>query len=1151
MRKARASKLTSKESTAKKSAFAAGRARTLQFSSELLGEEFVYLAQKVPAIIFVCVQDRIVFANDAATRALGYGMEELYHPRFTFPGIVADADRHSVVRILAECLDRNKDVNSLEVRLVSKSGAKLDCVMSAKQTSFNHAKAILCVLTDITALKRATQALRETGTRYQELFNNAPIGIYRTTPSGRVVVANPAIVKLLGYSSFDELSKVDVETRCHPDVPRKVFIDQIEEHGEIRGFESKWFRKDGSVLNVRENARVIRDETGKTLYYEGTVEDITEHRSIQEDFFQRREFDRLITNIATGFVNMDVETVDEAINEALKQLGEFMNADRGYVFLFGRNKTTFDNTHEWCNAGIEPHIQELKNLQIKDFEWSNSRILQREVVYIPRVRDLPLDAAVEKREFTRENIQSLVLVPLLCGTSVLGFLGFDSVRSERSWDDDTIALFKLVAEIFASAIERKRASDEMRTRLEFEKLVTTVSAGFVNMEPARINEAITDALGSIGRFLGLDCASVFCTVNDGQDMLRRYGWNSEPCFGPVKVGELISRNILPFDREHLDKSGVVCCYQAADPRWNQPAFSLLKGKGVRSWLAIPFAAGRDSLWLCLSSIKKEIEWNSDSVALVKILAEIIARALDLQKASEKLVQERRLMNALMDNIPDSIYFKDEKSRFIRVNKALSDHHEFQSVKDAIGKTDFDSFTNEVAQQLFAEEQAIMRTGKPIIAREQHLTRKNGHAKWVSTTKLPLYDEKGRIVGTFGVSRDITERKRAEEENRKLHAQMQHAQKLESLGVLSGGIAHDFNNLLMGILGHTGLALMELPPDSAAWTHLKQVETVALRATELTNQMLAYSGKSTFVVKPINLSKLVREMGTLLEVSISSKVKLDFKCPDDIPAIEGDPAQIRQVVMNLITNASDAIGDMKGAISLITGVADLDSHYLATCYLGDKLPSGKYVFAEVVDTGCGMDASVRDRIFDPFFTTKVKGRGLGLAAVLGIVRGHRGTIKVYSEVGKGTDFRVLFPASEKAAVIEPAAKTTKPRMSFSGSVMVIDDDEVVRAVTTQILKKLGFVPKIASDLNDAMKECESITDLKVIMLDVSLPEIGVEAALAEVKKRFSCVPILLVSGYNEQTATVNLRVGSFEGFLQKPFSAEALVDKLQEVLLKSM
>jgi len=278
---------------------------------------------------------------------------------------------------------------------------------------------------------------------------------------------------------------------------------------------------------------------------------------------------------------------------------------------------------------------------------------------------------------------------------------------------------------------------------------------------------------------------------------------------------------------------------------------------------------------------------------------------------------------------------------------------------------------------------------------------------------PIRNADGSI-SKLEILRDITERKKAEEERQRLEEQLQHSQKLDSLGVLAGGIAHDFNNLLMGIMGNVGMAQMKLSPESPGHTHLSGIQVAAERAAELTNQMLAYSGKGKFDVKSINLTSVIEEMSHLLQVSVSKNVTIKYDLDKDLPAIEADPSQLHQIIMNLLSNSSDSYDGKSGDVVVSTTVKMCDKAYLSEFQFGDELPEGKYVYLEVSDTGSGMDEDVIESIFDPFFSTKEGGRGLGLSAVIGIVRGHNGAIKVISEPDRGTTFKLLFPASEKTA-----------------------------------------------------------------------------------------------------------------------------------------
>ncbi|OGP58891.1 MAG: hypothetical protein A2V67_20660, partial [Deltaproteobacteria bacterium RBG_13_61_14] len=414
--------------------------------------------------------------------------------------------------------------------------------------------------------------------------------------------------------------------------------------------------------------------------------------------------------------------------------------------------------------------------------------------------------------------------------------------------------------------------------------------------------------------------------------------------------------------------------------------------------------------------------------------------------------------------------------------------------------------------------------------------------WLDLYSFPLLDPaRNTITGVIEYVRDITERKR-------LEAQVQHAQKLESLGILAGGIAHDFNNLLVSILGHAGLAQRRLPGDSPAQSSLLQIETAARRAADLTKQMLAYSGRGAFLVQPLDLSNLVEEMAHLLEVAISKKVILNYQFASELPAIEADATQLRQVVLNLITNASEALGESSGAITVCTGVTQADREYLSETYLDDNLPGGRYVYLEVSDSGCGMDRETQKKIFDPFFTTKFTGRGLGLAMVLGIMRGHKGAIKVSSEPGQGTTFKVLFPCSEL-----PARKVETETLSLDGwrgqgTILVVDDEETVRLVTRAMLEEFGFTVLLAAGGREGIEIFrQHANQIVVVLLDITMPGLSGEQTYQEILRRKPQARVILTSGYNEQEATRRFAGQGLAGFVQKPYQALSLIQKLREVL----
>lgn len=411
----------------------------------------------------------------------------------------------------------------------------------------------------------------------------------------------------------------------------------------------------------------------------------------------------------------------------------------------------------------------------------------------------------------------------------------------------------------------------------------------------------------------------------------------------------------------------------------------------------------------------------------------------------------------------------------------------------------------------------------------------------------IRDAQGQFVAGISFVVDVTEKRRAEEERRQLESQMLQSQKLESIGVLASGIAHDFNNILMAILGNADLALTELPADSSVRTTMEEIILGARRAADLCRQLLAYSGHGRFVIEPVDLNQIVREMVNMLEVAVSKRVTLRFEHADSLPAIEADGTQLRQVLMNLVINASEAIGTKDGLVHVRTGVRECSREFLNSTLLGSKLSPGLYVYLEVSDTGCGMTREMISRIFEPFFTTKFTGRGLGLAAVLGIVRSHDGTIEVQSVPEKGTTFRIYFPVSPKASVQKPE-EMAAAQWRGTGTILVVDDEETVRTLAARMLERCGFKVLLANDGSSAIHLLSAHSnEITAVLLDLTMPHMDGHEAITEIRKLAPRIPVVLTSGYSEQDLSRRFREFTNIAFLEKPYTRAALITTFRKLL----
>ncbi len=518
---------------------------------------------------------------------------------------------------------------------------------------------------------------------------------------------------------------------------------------------------------------------------------------------------------------------------------------------------------------------------------------------------------------------------------------------------------------------------------------------------------------------------------------------------------------------------------------------------------------------------------------------------DLVETTRRLVESEQTYRSLVESSPVPILVHAE-GKVLYTNPAAVKVFGGSSSRDLEGKDVLDLVHPDFVDMVRDHIQRLYAYNELLDPMEEILLKLDGTPFHALVAASPAFFD-GKQAGQV-VFLDITDLKRMQEEKQRLQASMQQAQKLESLGVLAGGIAHDFNNFLSGMLGSTELAILELGDDFAVKQHLEEVKRTAIQASDLCRQLLAYSGRGRFMVQPLDLSRVIREMRQLLDVSVDKKAVLLLDLDDDLPAIEADVSQIRQVVLNLVLNASEALGGKKGTIRVTTGVIHCTSRYLASTYLGETLPEGEYVYLEVSDTGCGMDEGVKRRLFDPFFSTKFAGRGLGLAATLGIVRGHRGTIKVYSEEGKGTTIKILFPTSERAARTPKQWHGPERQWRGSGTILVVDDDSTVRRVLSRMLQRLGFDVLSATNGREGVEFLKEHGDgIDLVILDMTMPELSGKETFRLMREIHPDVKVLLTSGYNEQDTISKFAGKGLAGFLQKPVSMAALTEKMKALL----
>lgn len=647
----------------------------------------------------------------------------------------------------------------------------------------------------------------------------------------------------------------------------------------------------------------------------------------------------------------------------------------------------------------------------------------------------------------------------------------------------------------------------------------------------------------------------------------------------------------------------------------------------------------------------------------------------LKLISNQLRLELQQQESFFSHIPDRIYFKDRRHRFIRVNQAFLGFCGFSKEEEALGKSDYDLFHESHAAKAWQDEETIMKSGEPLVGIVETEHSLDGRKSWVSTTKMPLYNPEGDIIGTFGMSRDITEmvlaqrtiadseqlfrsiwqntkdgmrltdenglivsvnpgfcriygvaesevvgqpltclypnddpdellaayrrrfaeseptsqveltrtlpdrrehvlemtfswftdssartrfltvvrditdRRDREEAKLQMERRLLSAQRLESLGIMAGGIAHDFNNMLAGILANVSLIQTGDSEPAPFVDELNSIERTCMKAAGLCQQMLAYSGRGKFETEVIDLNDLIRESEPLLRASIDRRVVLEFDLGAPMPPMEADASQIKQILLNLAINASEAIGERSGRIRIRTASRSMTQTDCQRSVPSMDMAPGDFVMLIVEDDGSGIEQEHLTRIFDPFFTTKFTGRGLGLAAVMGIVKGHHGGVSVASESEGGACFEIFLPATHQDRVPRPDHdESVASETSGSGTVLLIDDDETIRTVMSEVLRRMGYeVVSAADGLQglDCFKETPARFD--IVLLDLTMPGMDGDQVFEEMQRLDPTISVLLMSGYSERDVSRRFADKKLAGFLQKPFRPAALQAKLRELL----
>ena len=836
---------------------------------------------------------------------------------------------------------------------------------------------------------------------------------------------------------------------------------------------------------------------------------------------------------AYSLANIDV-SVEQIGLRFLQVIIETLMVDRAAFLLYDPEKGRFESQHSLGFSGDDPTIIDFTDMPER-FNYRSSE--SPETIQSKQLFD------ATNTPFFLWSFDDRTGIALLIGNSI------EDQHLHSPFENTDREIVEGALNVFIEIVERNQAEDYLQYRFAFERLISDTSLAFINMPHDQIDEGIRNVLGTIAEFTDVHRASVFLLHRDRKNISNTHEWCRTPEFSFLGFFQNIPAQTFKFSNDLLrhGKSIAVGCLEDL-PSQALEEHKFIEENGFRPFLLVPMLY-EGSHYGVIGLFGEEGEtrsWSPDFNMLLKFMSDIFVGAIERKRAESELRKSEMRLRHLVEHMPVLMEAQDSAGNIVAWNRECERVTGYLPEEIISNKKVFELLYPdcEYRDSMIGERHSRGNNYRNL---EWDITCKDGSVRTIAWSNI---SEEISIPGwaSWSVGVDITELKKAEDERLKLEAQVQQAQKLESLGVLAGGIAHDFNNLLMGILGNADLALDELPPGSSIRHNLHEIEIASKRAADLCRQMLAYSGRGRFIVELININEVVQEMAHLLQVSISKRATLKYNFAENVPAIEADVTQIRQIVMNLITNASEAIGDEDGVISISTGTMECKQVFLNDPYLDDFLTEGEYLFIEVEDTGCGMDEEIIKKIYEPFFTTKFTGRGLGMAAVLGIVRGHKGTIRLTSKKDEGTTFTVLFPALDRPAVSMGTDKVQDGRWRGKGTILLVDDEDTIRVVGKKMLMKAGFTVLTASDGYEAIEQfSKNLDEIVCVVLDMTMPHMDGEEAFVELRKIDKNIRVILSSGYNEQEIVERFEGSKISGFIQKPYRSAELIEKLQRVL----
>lgn len=962
--------------------------------------------------------------------------------------------------------------------------------LASKTLSIEDVPAIAAFATHLSiALENARlfQAVQQAESQYRRLFESANDGIFIFDQNSRKLLsANPKMIELLGVDP-EKLNGLQPSQWAPPDI-YQIYNEHFTKTLQKGShfFEVPFVDQTGSQRYWQVSATVIELD-GKTVL-NGLVRDITESKRAEEAVRQREEQFRILAENVPGTIYLC------------------------------KNEPTYPLLY--INDGIEALTG-----------YPKEQFLRREIIFMDLIHPDDLFGFNNFSENDRLKLDETFHITYRVRHSSGEWRWAEDVGS-GVFDNQGNLLF--LEGIVSDITERVQAD-------LLQKVVYHIAAvAHTDISLDELYRSIHKALAPI-----INVENFYIALYDEVSELINVAYfvdryDNSP--GIYKANNGLTEFVVQSNQPQLLTHTQLLSYL------NQGEVDV-QGTLPQVWLGVPLQLqGKAVGALVVQSYEESSAYSEKDAQFLTFVSEQIASVIERKHAekqqrelSAKLRQQRQLREAILATTPDNFMLCDLNGRFLFISNQILSY--LNSSSDAVeGRTWQELALPVTFGHLYDQDRkSVLQTHNSVTSEFQYTT-PNG-IREIELITNPVLDQNKEVVLFVTTARDVTESKQTA---RAMHR----AQKMESLGVLAGGIAHDFNNLLVAMMSQTSLAQTHLADDHPSFVHVEKAVQAAEKAAALTQQLLAYSGGGQFTVKPIDLNDLIQENIDLLKVAMPKQITLELILKNELPLMDADLAQLQQVVMNLLINSAEAIGEQPGTIHVETAVHHITAQDHAYWrYTGNKLPAGAYVSLRIQDSGSGMENKTISKIFDPFFTTKFTGRGLGLAAVLGIVRSHRGGMRVNSEAGKGTTFELIFPISEKSPVTA-VSEISDENSATSGIVLVIDDEAAVREAVSDILELEEIEVLTAENGQKGLAIYQENADsIDLVLLDLSMPGLSGQDTFSKLQKLDPNVRILLSSGYSETNATRGFDSPPLVGFVQKPYRLDVFIKLIKKHLRK--